>query len=174
MVAPGTGGDSGVVTPAANEVAGEDLASCPEDCAVCGDGVCTSGHEDTGSCYSDCLPCLGQGQGLGCTAQTNCCSSSCTNSANLARRTCKAPTWPAACGNFVVETGENCEPALPAFVIGSTCEKQGFYAGTLKCTADCKFDTSSCGRACRVSAAQCSKNSQCCSNKCRNGACKTA
>ncbi|MEC7351759.1 MAG: hypothetical protein VYD99_01445 [Planctomycetota bacterium] len=36
--------------------AGEDAASCPEDCTTCGDGLCT-GTEDTASCPVDCPVC---------------------------------------------------------------------------------------------------------------------
>jgi cysteine-rich repeat protein len=33
----------------------EDLASCPIDCAVCGDGICTDPPEDTLTCPADCI-----------------------------------------------------------------------------------------------------------------------
>ena len=45
------------------------------------------------------------------------------------------------CGNGVVDPGEDCDGAA----LGTaTCATLGFSAGTLACTAQCKFDTSGC------------------------------
>jgi len=36
---------------------GENLQSCPQDCAVCGDGVCSSVRETIWNCPQDCYTC---------------------------------------------------------------------------------------------------------------------
>jgi len=47
----------------------------------------------------------------------------------------------AACGNGIVESGEQCDgPDLN----GQTCGSAGFSVGTLSCNSDCTFDTSEC------------------------------
>lgn len=54
---------------------------------------------------------------------------------------------PAGCGNAVIDTanGEDCDGAT---IGDTTCEDLGAYAGTLSCTASCRFDTSTCGGFC--------------------------
>lgn len=54
---------------------------------------------------------------------------------------------PAGCGNGVIDAdnGEDCDGTA----IGeTTCEELGAYAGTLTCTASCRFETSTCGGYC--------------------------
>jgi len=46
-----------------------------------------------------------------------------------------------ACGNGVVDAGEDCDLAN---LNGQTCATQGFAGGTLKCGSGCVFDTSGC------------------------------
>ena len=50
-------------------------------------------------------------------------------------------SYPAQCGNGVVEVGEKCEGSDPG---PETCAGLGFGAGTLGCT-NCQYDTSLCG-----------------------------
>ena len=45
------------------------------------------------------------------------------------------------CGNGIVQTGEDCEPAD---LVGKTCADFDFPEGTLACTSSCQFDTSGC------------------------------
>jgi hypothetical protein len=45
------------------------------------------------------------------------------------------------CGNAAVDTGEDCDGTN---LNKATCQSIGFTGGTLKCKADCMFDTSSC------------------------------
>ncbi|MBI4018475.1 MAG: PGF-pre-PGF domain-containing protein [Candidatus Aenigmarchaeota archaeon] len=46
-----------------------------------------------------------------------------------------------ACGNNILETGEECDEQQLG---GQTCVSKGYASGTLKCGANCKFDTSAC------------------------------
>ena len=46
-----------------------------------------------------------------------------------------------ACGNGVVDSGEDCDGNN---LNGKSCSTEGFAGGTLSCTATCTFDTSSC------------------------------
>lgn len=46
-----------------------------------------------------------------------------------------------ACGNGTVDAGEACDGAN---LNGQSCTSQGFTGGTLRCSASCTFDTSSC------------------------------
>jgi hypothetical protein len=49
-----------------------------------------------------------------------------------------------ACGNGVIDPGEQCDQAN---LNGQTCVSQGFAGGILKCGAGCVFDTSGCSAA---------------------------
>jgi hypothetical protein len=49
------------------------------------------------------------------------------------------------CGDGMVEQEEACDGEVLA---GRTCVTQGFYQGTLHCTASCTLDTSSCSGSC--------------------------
>ncbi|MBW2495347.1 MAG: SGNH/GDSL hydrolase family protein [Deltaproteobacteria bacterium] len=109
---------------------GETPLSCPSDCPdVCGDGLC-SGSETASSCATDCAPqCIADGDGLGCTASTNCCSGigNCTGG-KPANRVC-APAA-AVCGDGVIGGSEECESGLP---LADSCTSLGFSGGTLAC-----------------------------------------
>lgn len=45
------------------------------------------------------------------------------------------------CGNDVIDSGEQCDQGN---LNGQTCASQGFVGGTLKCGANCQFDTTGC------------------------------
>jgi hypothetical protein len=47
----------------------------------------------------------------------------------------------AACGNGIVESGEQCDRAN---LNGQTCGSMGFTVGTLSCNSDCTFNASAC------------------------------
>ncbi|MEM5814463.1 MAG: hypothetical protein QXD77_01475 [Candidatus Aenigmatarchaeota archaeon] len=47
----------------------------------------------------------------------------------------------AECGNDNIETGEECDTTQLG---GTTCQDLGYVSGTLKCSADCTFDTGAC------------------------------
>ena len=149
----------------------EDTASCSEDCgSLCGDGVCNGG-EDAQSCPDDCaIACIADGDGLGCTSSTPCCSGvgNCTGG-RPSNRVC-APT-PAVCGDGVVAGDEECEAGVP---LGDSCTSLGFDSGTLACDGgSCSYDTSGCvGGSCGGNKAACSVDADCCSNNCRGGSCK--
>lgn len=53
------------------------------------------------------------------------------------------PSGPAyaACGNGRLEEGERCDGAE---LDGSSCQKQGYFSGTLRCNSSCDYDTSGC------------------------------
>lgn len=51
----------------------------------------------------------------------------------------------AVCGDGLVEQEEACDGDVFA---GRTCPTQGFYQGTLRCTASCTLDTSGCSGSC--------------------------
>jgi hypothetical protein len=97
----------------------EDAANCSADCPdICGDGLCT-GSEDELNCPEDCASaCIPDGQGLGCTASTDCCSGigNCTGG-KPSRRVCAAA--PSVCGDGVVGGSEECEAGVP---LADTCE----------------------------------------------------
>jgi len=150
----------------------EDTTTCPNDCGtLCGDGVCNGG-ETSGSCPTDCGgSCIADGDGLGCTASTNCCSGvgNCTGG-KPSNRVC-APTSNTVCGDGVVEGGEECEAGVP---LADTCVTLGFESGSLACNAGtCSYDTSGCvAGECALNKEACSVNADGCSNNCKNGACK--
>lgn len=54
-----------------------------------------------------------------------------------------APHEPAyaACGNGRLEEGERCDGVE---LDGSSCQKQGYFSGTLRCNSSCDYDTSGC------------------------------
>jgi len=112
--------------------------------------------------------CIADGDGLPCTASTNCCSGvgNCTGG-KPSSRVCAPP--PAVCGDGVVEGAEQCEAGVP---LADTCITLGFAGGTLACSS-CQYDTSGCtGGSCASKNEPCSVNSDCCSNNCKpNGRC---
>lgn len=152
---------------------GEDPANCPADCPdVCGDGLCTGG-ETQASCPTDCGGvCVADGDGLGCTASTNCCSGvgNCTGG-KPSNRVCAPTPVSSVCGDGVVEGNEECEAGVP---LADTCVSLGFESGALACNAGtCQYDTSSCvAGQCGGNKDACSVNADCCSNNCKNGSCK--
>lgn len=83
---------------------------------VCGDGTCDAGETPT-TCPADCTNIGGDNGTGGVTGPT--------------------------CGNNILEIGEDCEGKNLG---GKTCANigQDFTGGTLKCGADCLFDTSGC------------------------------
>ena len=173
----------------------EDAASCPTDCPdVCGDGLCT-GAEDTTNCVADCgslcgdgvcngsetettcpddcaAVCIADGDGLGCTSTTPCCSGigNCTGG-KPSNRVCEAAPVSSVCGDGVVEGNEECEFGVP---LADSCQSLGFASGTLSCdSASCLYDTSACiGGTCGGNKEVCSVDADCCSNNCRSGTCK--
>ena len=54
---------------------------------------------------------------------------------------CQGGKCQASCGNKTVDAGEQCDGSLPA---GVDCQKLGYAAGTLSCSAKCSFDVSKC------------------------------
>ena len=114
--------------------------------------------------------CIADGEGLGCTSSTPCCSGvgNCTGG-KPSNRVCAAAS--SVCGDGVVEGSEECEFGVP---LSDTCETLGFTSGTLACDAGtCLYDTSSCvGGSCALNKEACSVNADCCSGNCKNGSCK--
>ena len=149
----------------------EGTDTCPVDCgSLCGDGVC-NGEEDDQGCPDDCATqCIADGDGLGCTSTTPCCSGvgNCTGG-KPSRRVC-APVA-AVCGDGVVEGSEECELGVP---LADTCVNLGFDSGALACdTNACLYDTSACvGGTCALNKDACSVNADCCSNSCKRGVCR--
>ena len=107
-------------------------------CYACGDGqvegneVCDGSNLDGETCAS-----------LGFDGGTLACDGAC---GSFDTSGCYR------CGNGSVETtgGEVCDPGdttdgePPEALNGQTCSSLGFDAGTLRCKADCSFDTSGC------------------------------
>jgi hypothetical protein len=48
------------------------------------------------------------------------------------------------CGDGIVSPGEDCEGTN----VAATCQSLGFYEGSLRCSADCHYDTSACSQRC--------------------------
>ena len=110
---------------------GETCQLCGEDCCPdCGDGVLGPGEECDGAqtggitCASQCY----DGGSIFCTAWCTLDWSGCTGTA-------------VACGDGVVECGEECDGAN---LDGQTCDSLGYDGGTLSCNG-CVFDYSQCG-----------------------------
>ncbi len=149
----------------------EATTTCPADCgSACGDGVC-NGSEDEQTCPADCaVQCIPDGSGLGCNGTTQCCSGvgNCTGG-KPTDRVC-APVA-SVCGDGVVEGSEQCEAGV---ALADTCVSLGFDSGTLACNVStCAYDTSACvGGSCAGNQQACVVNADCCSNNCKNGACK--
>ncbi len=69
-----------------------------------------------------------------CDGSLSTCNSkltTCTNELSAAQ----------LCGNDVIDSGEQCDQGN---LNNQTCASQGFVGGTLKCGANCQFDTSGC------------------------------
>jgi len=68
------------------------------------------------------------------------------------------------CGNGEIDAGEQCDGAN---LNSQSCESQGFDGGTLGCTEDCQFDTSSCTTITKVGVGEpCTSNAECESGFC--------
>ncbi len=67
--------------------------------------------------------------------ETHICPYKCSNGA------CKEEEPQKLCGNGIIDNGEECDGINLG---GKTCANFGCTGGTLKCTSQCKFDTSSC------------------------------
>jgi len=138
-----------------------DSSSCDSDCSfvVCGDGhrnsVAGEGCDDGDNDVHDDCP-----DGPSGTCQTAFCGDGFTWNHGSGTETCDdgnndvhddCPSGPsgtcqtAFCGDGFAHTegsgGEDCDGTD---LNGKTCITQGFTGGTLKCTAGCAFDTSSC------------------------------
>ena len=94
-----TGGDAADVTVACscgdavcNAACGETLATCPVDCAVCGDKVCSPG-ESPATCTVDCCGSCGDGK---------CVGYACGENPTTCAQDCLSP-----CGNGTCDKGEN-------------------------------------------------------------------
>ncbi|MBX3154958.1 MAG: Ig-like domain repeat protein [Deltaproteobacteria bacterium] len=104
----------------------------PFTLGACGDGAAQGSEQCDGGDL--------RGQtcaGLGFTAGTLSCSSSCT----FVTSACTT------CGNNIVEPGEQCDRNQLA---GGTCTSEGFDSGTIACVQPgnpgaCTFDTTGCG-----------------------------
>ena len=68
------------------------------------------------------------------TAGTPSCTFDCRYDTSACSR-------PAACGNGVVDAGEDCDGAE---LEGATCRDLGFFSGTLRCDQVCTFDDRQC------------------------------
>lgn len=76
-----------------------------------------------------------------CNSDLGSCSSDLLM-ANASLTTCNTNLTAAlACGNAVLDTGEDCEFGHPGI---GTCASEGFVGGILTCGAGCKYDTSGC------------------------------
>lgn len=85
---------------------GEVLATCPEDCGVCGDGVCTGAALEDSLCALDCpIPACGNGvleDGEECDDDNGVDGDGCN-------RDCRSEPGGLACGNRLVDDGEACD-----------------------------------------------------------------
>jgi Protein of unknown function (DUF1566) len=102
--------------------------------------------EDVATCNADLTTC--NGSYSTCSSTLSSCNTnytSCTGSLNTCNSdlgTCQSNlTTAQACGNGVIDTGEQCDQGN---LNGKTCATQGFAGGTLACGADCTFDTTGC------------------------------
>lgn len=108
-----------------NAQCGLDLSAC----AVCGNGLLEADE----ICDTDApIACTE----LGFDAGQATCSADCEVDTSTCVRL--------DCGNGVVDTEEDCEPALPS--TKACADLPDFDAGTLGCQPSCSFDTSSCTR----------------------------
>lgn len=108
---------AGLTQGLASSLAGGPPQNCPSDLAAC--------TSDLDICSVD----LAQTQG----DLTTC---------NTALASCQADlTGALACGNAVIEGGEQCDQAN---LNGRTCVTEGYGGGTLACGAGCRLDVSGC------------------------------
>lgn len=115
------------------------VLSCGGDEAMaplCGDGVVDPGEVCDGSHAMDVLSCSDYGfirGDLGCSAD---CLRRTTD-------TCVSGSdKPPACGDDVLDPGEECDGVLPPMM---DCQRLGYPAGELACSASCTLDRSRCG-----------------------------
>jgi len=101
-----------------------DLATCSTDLTDAQSDLADA-QSALGTCTDDLDDC--SGDLATCTADLTTCA------ADLATA--------AACGNGVVDSGEDCDYGD---LDGATCVSEGFAGGTLACGAGCAFDTSGC------------------------------
>ena len=103
---------------------GEEIYTCPYDCRVCGDGIC-SASEGPVACAIDCCGGCGDGQcrGFNCGEDPTGCPSDCGQ----------------PCGNQICDPGENpfsCQSDCQHQVCGNgVCEPND--GGTSECAQDC-------------------------------------
>jgi hypothetical protein len=117
-----------------------DTSGCTS--AACGDGMLQDGETcDCGMMGAACTPAqLGNQTCMNLPAPSGGNYSGGTLGCNVASCTFNE-TGCFACGNGVLDMGEQCDGANLA---GATCSTQGFDAGTLACSATCMFNTGSC------------------------------
>jgi hypothetical protein len=121
------GGAAGLALPSVL-IAEPALARCPRS-RKCGSKCCPAGqHCKHGKCK-----CKG---GL-----TKCGKQCCRADERCVDGKCASETAGAVCGNNVAEIGEQCDGTD---LRSATCATVGFGSGTLRCGADCRYDTSGC------------------------------
>lgn len=137
----------------------EGTMPCKSDCSGFNDAQCMSGQK-CGDGKRNGLEeqCDGSDLGgatcksLGFAGGTLSCNQAQMCSVNIETKTqeCKSCQFDTTncndvvvCGNGIKEKGEECDGG--DFGKNSpTCQEMGFYKGTMKCTKDCYYDTSSC------------------------------
>jgi len=158
---------------------GETVATCPADCATCGDNVCSPG-EGPKTCFVDCCGACGDGlcKGYDCGENPTKCPSDCGT----------------ACGNKVCDKGESpstCAEDCKHQVCGNkVCEPEdggpktcpedcGTACGNCVCDkgeswVDCPGDCGFCGDDVCSPCAGLGESKQSCPSDCLSDTCKTA
>lgn len=109
-------GDSGDACGDGGCAPNEDIETCPEDCAVCGDGICSAAEQVISPCPQDCDVC-GDGACL-LEEDINTCPQDC-----------------AVCGDGVCSAGE--DPVSCALDCGSVdCTSEPDFASCSNCFAE--------------------------------------
>ena len=116
------------------------VASCilKEQPPVCGNGKIESGEVCDGSLFGQIDSCTDYGASF--TGGTLKCTSTC----QLDTSSCVEKP---KCGNSAIDIGESCDGANLGPLNGKCADYSStFNGGTLKCSSDCKLDTSPCTR----------------------------